>query len=206
MHMEDQSACVVSGIGTDVGKTFVSAVLVAGLDAWYWKPIQTGSQTDSQWLIDTVGIPEERILPERYHFPAPESPHSAAEKAGVVIDTDELALPDVEGLLVVEGAGGVMVPLNEDELYIDVMRDWMQPVVLVVDLYLGCINHTLLTLEALSMRNIPIKGLILNRRENESARSYLTLYSGVPVLGFLPEMTAPSPAEFRRFFREYISW
>lgn len=206
MRVQDHSTFVVSGIGTDVGKTFVAAVLVAGLEAHYWKPIQTGSPTDSQWLMDVVGIPVERIVPERYRFAAPESPHSAAEKAGAVIDTDELALPEVDGLLIVEGAGGVMVPLNDDELYIDVMRDWMQPVVLVVDLYLGCINHTLLTLEALSLRNIPIKGLILNRRENESAHSYLTLYSGAPVLGFLPEMAAPSPTEFRRFFREYISW
>lgn len=203
-----QHTFVVSGIGTDVGKTFAAAVLVAGLEAHYWKPIQAGTHglTDSQWLAQATGCAESKVLPERYLLDAPESPHSAAEKQGVFIDTDELSLPQVAGTLIVEGAGGVMVPLNDDELFIDLMRDWMKPVVLVVDLYLGCINHTLLTLEALSLRNIPIKGLLLNRHENESARQYLTNYSGATVLGFLPEMTDPSPARYKEFFRQYVSW
>jgi dethiobiotin synthetase len=206
--MPNPSSFVVAGIGTDVGKTFVSAVLVAGLEAAYWKPIQSGTvpQTDTEWLQTTLQLPPERIFPEAYRLAAPESPHSSAAKEGITINPDSIQVPETDRTLIIEGAGGVMVPLNDDTLYIDLLRQWCIPVVLVVDTYLGCINHALLTVEALTLRTIPIQGIIFNRAGKQMGQQFIAQYTDVPILGHLPTIESMTPQQFNQLFHENISW
>jgi dethiobiotin synthetase len=181
---------VVVGSGTDVGKTIVSATLVAGLGAHYWKPIQAGTtpQTDSERVQQLLGLPPQRIVPEAYRLLSPESPHSAAAKEGIVIAADKIQVPDIEGHLVIEGAGGLMVPLNHSTLYIDLLHQWQIPVVLVCSLYLGAINHTLLSLHALKSHNIPTLGLIFSGQGSPSMEEAILRHSGVPLIGRVPQL------------------
>ncbi len=155
---------VICGTGTDVGKTIVSALFVQGLGATYWKPVQSGTEDggDRQRLIDLLQLPKNRCLKEAYAFTAPVSPHWAAEREGKQINPDQLRLPTVEGALVIETAGGLMVPLTRNWLQIQQLERWGLPVVLVTRSELGTLNHTLLSLEALRRRNIPLLGLVIN--------------------------------------------
>lgn len=147
---------VVTGIGTDVGKTVVSAILSEALKAFYWKPIQAGDLQNSDSLKVQKLSPSATILPEAYCFNHPKSPHAAAADDKVEILIENLSLPEVQPLIV-EGAGGLMVPVNQAALtYLDLMSSWQLPVVLVSRHYLGSINHTLLSLEALRQRGIEL--------------------------------------------------
>jgi len=181
---------VVCGTDTDVGKTVVSALLVQGLGAQYWKPVQSGLEGggDSQRVRDLLGLPSERFLPEAYRLSAPVSPHWAAERDGVVIDPARLALPAPEGALVVETAGGLLVPLRRDWLQIDQITRWGLPVLLVARSGLGTLNHTLLSLEALRRRSIPVLGLVLNGPPHADNPRTLAELGGVPVLAELPPL------------------
>ena len=198
---------VVTGIGTEVGKTYVSAVLVAGLGAKYWKPIQSGLDyaTDAARIRKWLDLPDERFIPSVYELSRPESPHSAAAADGVVINSKALALPNISGNLIIEGAGGVMVPLSEHLWYIDILEMWRLPIVLVIDGYLGCINHSLLTWEALMKRGIKVEGIIFNRVQSDSAAEYILKSTGAKVLGYLPYNKMFQNEEFKACFDEHIS-
>jgi dethiobiotin synthetase len=180
----------VTGTDTDVGKTVLSALLVAALDGVYWKPVQTGASegTDSNSVRLLSGCPEERILPERYCFDPPVSPHLAAREAGVRIDLDAFGLPVPLGdrRCIVEGAGGAMVPLNESELMLDLMRRFGLPVVVAARTTLGTINHTLLTLAALRDANLGVRGVVLIGAENIENRRAIEHYGKVRVIGHIP--------------------
>ena len=190
---------VVCGTDTDVGKTVVSALLVQGLGASYWKPVQCGLEGGGdrdrvgQWLQ----LPQSRLLPEAYRFAAPVSPHWAAELEGAAsgaspapIDPGRLALPAVAGPLVVECAGGLLVPLRRDRLQIEQIQAWGLPVVLVARTGLGTLNHTLLSLEALAQRRIGVLGLVLNGPPHADNPRTLAALGGVPLLACLPPLAA----------------
>jgi len=178
---------VVCGTDTDVGKTVVSALLVQGLGATYWKPVQSGLEGggDTGRVQRLLDLPAERIQPEAYRLEAPVSPHWAAERQGVSIDPERLALPSSRGPLVVETAGGLLVPLRRDWLQIDQIARWGLPVLLVARSGLGTLNHTLLSLEALARRRIPVLGLVLNGAPHADNPRTLAHLGGVPVLAEL---------------------
>ena len=183
---------VVCGTDTDVGKTVVSALLVQGLQASYWKPVQCGleqGEGDRDRVQRWLQLPPQRVLPEAYRLSAPVSPHWATERAGVpAISEEQLAIPAVEGPLVVETAGGLLVPLRLDLLQIEMLQSWALPVVLVARSGLGTLNHTLLSLEALNRRQIPVAGVLLNGEPHPNNANTLQALAGVPVLGCLPPL------------------
>ena len=185
-----QPQIVVCGTDTDVGKTIVSAWLVQGLGASYWKPVQSGLEGggDRGRVRDLLQLTNDRLLPETYAFQQPVSPHWAAELDEVTLDPGALMLPAFPGPLVVETAGGLMVPLTRSWLQIDQLQEWNRPVVLVARSGLGTLNHTLLSLEALRKRQIPILGLILNGPPHADNPATLEHFGGAPVLGHLPPL------------------
>lgn len=175
----------VCGIHTDAGKTVASAVLVKALGAAYWKPVQAGDLDFSDThKVQQYLQPEQIIaLPEAYRLPYPLSPHASAERAGVEVDPSRLSVPNHAQPLVIEGAGGLMVPLNRKTLYIDVIPSFQAKVVLVSRHYLGSINHTLLSVEALRSRNIPIEGILFNGTENPETESLVAEYTKLRIIG-----------------------
>ena len=189
---------VVCGTDTDVGKTVVSALLVQGLGAYYWKPVQCGLENgegDRDRVQRWLNWPAAQILPEAYRFLDPVSPHWAAELAsgdpqrpGQPIDPARLALPEVNAPLVVETAGGLLVPLRRDLLQIDQLQTWGLPVLLVARSGLGTLNHTLLSLEVLRQRQISVLGLLLNGPDHPDNPRTLEQIGGVPILGCLPRL------------------
>ena len=181
-------AIVVTGTDTDVGKTVFAAALAGALGALYWKPVQAGldpsSDADSVALLS--GLSADRILPEAYRLATPCSPHRAAEIDGVMIDPNRLALPEVSGPLVVEGAGGVLVPVRPDLLFADLFARWASPVVLVARTTLGTINHSLLSIEALRRRAVPILGIAFVGGAQDDSEATIARIGGVKRLGRLP--------------------
>jgi dethiobiotin synthetase len=172
----------VTAIDTDSGKTLVSAILSEMLEADYWKPVQAGLPRDSETVKALISNAKTRIHPEQYLLKTPASPHASAKIDGVSIKLSDFRLP-IEDNLVIEGAGGCLVPLNENDFVTDLIQKLGAPVIVVADLYLGSINHTLLTLEALKARKLPIKGLIFNGDSNpESERIILKHHSSLRVL------------------------
>lgn len=179
----------VIGIGTEVGKTIISAILVEALEADYWKPVQSGSdsQTDTETVQSLVtNLPTRIFHPEVYKLKAPLSPHAAAALEGIHIDTAKIILPATKHPLVVELAGGLMVPLTHNFLNRHLIKQLGLPVVVVVNYYLGSINHTLLTLEVLDRYAIPVLGIIFNGELVRASRDLIINYSGLPVLGEIP--------------------
>ena len=184
----------ITGTDTDVGKTIISALLVLGLGARYWKPIQSGTEesTDVQKIQKMTGLEEEYFLPETYMLKAPLSPHLAARLERVTIDLNEIVLPDIEGPLIVEGAGGVMVPINDRHFMLDLMKKLSLPVLIVARSTLGTINHTLLTVDKLRQAGLEILGVVLNGPQNSGNKESIEKYGRVNVLAEvepLPELT-----------------
>ena len=179
---------VVTGTDTDVGKTVFSAALADALGAQYWKPVQAGLDPSSDAASVTLlsGLPPERILPEAYRLNTPCSPHRAAEIDGVTIESDRLAIPQIAGPLVVEGAGGVLVPVTRDLLFADLFARWACPVVLVARTALGTINHSLLSIEALRGRGVPILGIAFVGDAQDDSEATIAQIGGVKRLGRLP--------------------
>ena len=179
---------IVAGTDTGVGKTVLSAYLMSAIpDARYWKPVQSGllEETDSETVARISECDLSRILPEAYRLTQPLSPHLSARLDGIEIDKANLRLPQCEEFLVVETAGGVLVPLRDDLLQIEMLREWGLPVIIAARSTLGTINHTLLTIEALRKRSIEIMGVVaigLLNEENENAIQY---YGSVSVIGRL---------------------
>jgi dethiobiotin synthetase len=180
----------VTGTDTNVGKTVLSALLVAALDAVYWKPVQTGASesTDRESVRAWSEATEDRLPQERYRFDPPVSPHLASREAGVRITLDAFEFPaaSVGRKWIVEGAGGVMVPLNEEDLMRDLMRRIGFPVIVAARTALGTINHTLLTLAALREARIAICGVALVGDENIDNRCAIERYGDVRVIGHIP--------------------
>ena len=181
---------MICGTDTDVGKTVVSALVVQGLGATYWKPVQSGLEggSDSGRLQALLQLPGTRLLPEAYRLQTPVSPHWAAELEGITIDPARLALPAVAGTLVVETAGGLLVPLRRDWLQIDQLAAWGLPVLLVARSGLGTLNHTLLSVQALRQRSIPLLGLVLNGPLHPDNPATLAALAQAPVLAQLPPL------------------
>ncbi|MEE9271986.1 MAG: dethiobiotin synthase [Robiginitomaculum sp.] len=180
---------IVAGIGTDVGKTVVSAILCEGLKSQYWKPVQAGNldNTDSDKLRNLVSYAGFHIHSETHTLTKPMSPHAAAAIDGVKISANDFNKPDTHGApLVTELAGGLMVPLSSTYLTIDLAADLGGLVVLVVNSYLGSINHTLLSLDLLKTRGLPVAGLIFNGDINTDSRDVILRYSGAHLITEIP--------------------
>lgn len=176
---------IVAGIGTEIGKTVASAVLVEALNADYWKPIQSGAleDSDTETVRRLISNPTTQFHPEAYRLTEPLSPHAAAEIDGVRIEMANIRLPETQNHLIVELAGGLMVPLNDQDLNIDWVVQSGLPVVLISRNYLGSINHTLLSIEACRSRRIPLLGIIFNGPTVPATETFILNYSSLPCLG-----------------------
>ncbi|WP_170341354.1 dethiobiotin synthase [Ruegeria arenilitoris] len=183
---------IVTGTDTGVGKTVFSAGLTAALGAQYWKPVQSGleEETDSQIVARLSGQP---VLPEAYLLNLPASPHLSAEAEGVEIDLDRLTLPQTDRPLVVEGAGGVMVPLTRQAYYLDLFARWQAPVILVARTALGTINHTTLSLMALRGAGCPVVGVAFIGDPEPAVEQTIIQMSQVPHLGRLGRIETLTP-------------
>lgn len=200
----------VTGTDTDIGKTFVSAIITAGLKAHYWKPIQSGIDdgTDTNFIKSATKLPDSNFHSELVALKAPLSPHEAANLEGIHISEESLVIPEklqeLESHLVVEGAGGLMVPINWDFMIIDLIKKWNLPVLLVVRSALGTLNHTLLSIDALKARGVPIFGLVMNGPLNEGNFKSLNRLTDVPILAQIPKIENVEKANFVALFKEYF--
>jgi dethiobiotin synthetase len=196
---------IVTGTDTGVGKTVFAAGLAAWMGADYWKPVQAGldGETDSQ-TVARLGLPKVSVLPEAYRLSTPCSPHEAARIDGITIDPARLQLLPDYGPLVVEGAGGVMVPFGDDLLAVDLFARWALPVVLVARTELGTINHSLLSLEALRSRGITVHGIVFSGAANPASEEAIIRFGKVQHLGRLPRLDPLDAASLARAFAENI--
>jgi dethiobiotin synthetase len=188
---------VVTGTDTNIGKTVFSAGLCGFLGLRYWKPVQSGLDgvTDSEIVAEFSGV---EIVPEAYRLKLPASPHQAADEEDVAIDPDALTPPD--GPLVIEGAGGLMVPLTRKALFIDVFARWHIPLILCARTRLGTINHTLLSIEAIRARDIPLLGVAFIGEANEESERIITEIGKVKRLGRLPVIEPLTPGRLAGVF------
>ncbi|WP_192357180.1 dethiobiotin synthase [Mesorhizobium mediterraneum] len=190
---------VITGTDTGIGKTVFSAGLAGLLDGFYWKPVQSGldGETDSEVVARLAGLPPGRVLPEAYRLQSPLSPHRSAEIDGISIETADLSFPVLPTPLVIEGAGGLMVPLNRETRFIDIFREWQLPVILCALTALGTINHALLSIEALRARSIPIMGVAFIGDEMADSQRTIAELGNVAVLGRLPHLEPLTPKALR---------
>jgi dethiobiotin synthetase len=172
----------VTGIDTDSGKTLVSAILCEALSADYWKPVQAGLPRDADTVRRLVTSSKTKIHPETFLLNTPASPHAAAKIDGVKIHVEDFNLPNTSNDLIVEGAGGCLVPLNDHEFVIDLIAKLTLPIILVADLYLGSINHSLLTIEAFQRRQMKIEGIIFNGVSNPESERIILSHSKLKCL------------------------
>jgi len=200
---------VVTGSDTGVGKTVVCAMLTLALEGIYWKPIQSGidSGTDTQRVQVMTNLPPSHFLPERYVLRAPLSPHRAAELDGITIALESLDLPRSTGnrRLIVEGAGGVLVPIDRHTLQIALFSRWRAPVLVVARTTLGTINHTLLTLEALRRKAIEVMGIIFVGDAMPDTERTIADFGGVKSLGRLPILPALDAGTLREAFATHFN-
>lgn len=179
---------VIAGTDTGVGKTVFAAALTQALNGVYFKPVQSGldEPTDTEVVKRLTGLDHNHFLPELYRLNTPASPHIAAKLDGIEIDPETLGLPPTEKPLILEGAGGLLVPLTDHVLYIDVFARWQVPVILCARTSLGTINHSLLSIEALKNRSIPIFGIVFIGDENKAVEDTIVDFGEVRRLGRLP--------------------
>ena len=197
------SGIVVTGTDAGIGKTIFSAGLAGFLGASYWKRVQSGleEETDAQLVARLAGLAADRIVPERYRLRTPASPHQSAAIDGVRIDPAALDVPDIAGRpLVIEGAGGLMVPLNDDTLFIDMFERWRLPVVLCARTALGTINHALLSVEALRKRRIDLLGIAFIGESNPESERATCEMGQVRRLGRLPWLSPLAPDTLQTAF------
>lgn len=182
------SGFFVTGTDTDVGKTLVSAWLLSHLKGTYWKPIQAGTDpaTDSATVQRLAELSVGRIHPEAYLLPEPMAPHEAARRAGIGLHMSKLQLPPHDGLIVVEGAGGLMVPITDNDHMIDLAGELDLPIVLVARSTLGTINHTLLSLEAIRRRGLPLAGVVISGPETPHNRAAIERYGQAEIIAEIP--------------------
>jgi dethiobiotin synthetase len=198
---------VVTGTDTDIGKTVFAAALADALGAAYWKPVQAGLEEggDGARVAALTALPPERILPEAYRLATPCSPHLAARIDGVAIDALALEPPACDGAMVIEGAGGVFVPLTDTTVYADVFQRWGFPVVLVARTALGTINHSLLSIEALRARGVPILGIAFSGDAVEDSEATIARMGQVRRLGRLPLLPTLDRASLAAAFAAHFS-
>ncbi|MEX3011359.1 dethiobiotin synthase [Hoeflea sp. TYP-13] len=198
------SRLVVVGTDTDVGKTVFAAGLTAALGATYWKPVQAGLEggTDSQTVQSLAGLPDDRVLPEAYRLKSPLSPHRSAEIDEVSIDPARLEPPATDGPLVIEAAGGLLVPLTRELLFADAIASWRLPVVLVGRTALGAINHALLSIEALRKRDLHIVGMAFVGEEIADTQTTIAEMGNVRQLGRLPVLDPLTPETLHEAFAQ----
>ena len=199
----------ITGISTDVGKTIASAIIVEALQADYWKPIQAGDleHSDTHKVQALVSNTQSQFHPNSYALQTPASPHLAANLDGITIDLNQIQEPQTNNHLVVEGAGGIFVPLNETQSVVDIIQPDYK-VIVVSRHYLGSINHTLLTVEALQNRKLSIAGIIFSGEENTSSESIILKRTGLPCIGRInqePYFDANVVLEYADLFRENLS-
>lgn len=202
--MSGRQAFVIAGTDTGVGKTVFAAALTQALSASYWKPIQAGmaEPTDSEVVASIGGVPPHRIHAEAYRLRTPASPHFAAERDDVAIDVKRLTPPADERPLVIELAGGLLVPITRTVLQIDVVAKWCLPVILVARTSLGTINHSLISLEALRSRGIEISGVVFVGDAVADSEEVVTAFGGVRRLGRLPFVDPLTPVAVAGAFAE----
>jgi dethiobiotin synthetase len=191
---------VVSGTDTDIGKTVFCAGLCGFLNLPYWKPVQAGVPGDRETVEELSGV---KTWPERYRLKMPASPHQSAAEENIAIDADALTPPD--GPLVIEGAGGLMVPLTRQTLFIDVFARWKLPLILCARTKLGTINHTLLSIEAVRRRDIPLVGVAFIGDANPESESIIAEKGAVKRLGRLPLLAPLTREALAQSFRENFS-
>ena len=199
----------ITGIGTDVGKTVAAAILTEALQADYWKPVQAGGLdfTDTDTVQSLVSNPVSVFHPEAYRLKMAASPHRAAAAEGVEINVHGMKLPHTENNIVVEGAGGLMVPLNKRFLMLDLVQQLGLEVVLVSRNYLGSINHTLLTAEVLRYRKVQVAGIIFNGEENTASEDFIVNYTGLrklPSIRQEAEFCKEAVAAYAKEFKSYL--
>ena len=194
---------VVTGTDTGIGKTVFSAALAGVLGASYWKPVQAGleSETDSECVRRLSGLSRERILDEAYRLRFPASPHIAAVREGIRIEPERLRLPRRAGPLLIESAGGLLVPLSESLLQIDLFAAWGLPIILCARAALGTINHTLLSLEALAKRNMQVHGVVFIGSPNAAVEDTIVSFGKVRRLGGLPWLDPLNASTLAEAFR-----
>jgi dethiobiotin synthetase len=182
----------ITGIGTGIGKTIISAILTEKLKADYWKPVQSGDLDDSDTLKVKSLISNTQTVfhPETYRLTQPFSPHKSAAIDGIIIEKEKFMIPETDNQLLIEGAGGLMVPLNDGFLMIDLIKQLDAEVILVSQNYLGSINHTLLSVAVLKQYNIPIKGILFNGKSDVDSESYILKYTGLKLLGHVPKYSS----------------
>jgi dethiobiotin synthetase len=195
---------IIAGIGTEIGKTLISSIFRQGLQADYWKPVQSGNpeEADALFIEQMTRLPEGKIWDSSYMLTQPLSPHTAAEIDGVRISLDQIQLPQTERSLIVELAGGLMVPLNESETNLDLIAHIALPVVLVSKNYLGSINHTLLSYEILKAKQIPIAGIVFNGPTNASGERFILQHTGLKVLLRVPELAQINPEIIQEYAQQ----
>ena len=204
MSFKQNLKFVICGTDTDIGKTLISSFFVRGLQSFYWKPIQSGieNETDSKSVFRLSGVRKENILREAYIFKKPVSPHWAAELDKKKIDLNLLDLPSIGGSLVIETAGGLMVPITRDFLQIDQIKKWDLPVIIVCRSSLGTLNHTLLSIEALKTRNIKILGLVINGEKHLDNPKTLREFSKLPIIAEFPRLINVDKNNLDRLWQE----
>lgn len=198
---------IVSGTDTGLGKTVVAAMLTRALGGIYHKPVQAGLEdgTDTEAVCRMAGLTSDRVVPERYRLTTPCSPHRAAELDGIEIDPERLDLPQTDRPLIVEGAGGLLVPVTRQVLYADIFRRWAQPLVLCARTALGTINHTLMSVEALRARGIPLHGIVFIGDEIADTERTIIDVSGARRLGRLPWLDPLSPDTLAAAFADHFA-
>ena len=187
--MDKKTPIFVTGIGTDVGKTIASAIITKALDAEYWKPIQAGDLNNTDSMKVRSWITPNLVHAEAYQLNTPASPHYAAEIDNIEILLNKAQLPESNKLLIIEGAGGIMVPINQTELLVDAMATFTKSCIVVSRHYLGSINHTLLTIEILKSKGFKVLGVLFNGDKNEATEKIIVQQTGVTHLGTIPWCT-----------------
>lgn len=179
----------ISAIGTDSGKTVISAIVTEALQADYWKPIQAGIETtDKGTLTDLISNHKTVFHKEQWLLKSPMSPHLAAKIDGVTVDPNSLTLPSTKNDLVIEGAGGLLVPVNDKQTVLDLFEQLEGELILVSNIYLGSINHTLLSINELKRRNIHVKGIIFNGDDPDNTKEIILNWSGYKEILHVPTL------------------
>ncbi len=202
--MKQRIRLIITGTDTDIGKTVFSAALADAMNATYWKPVQAGMEEggDSARIAMLSSLPPDRILPEAYRLLTPCSPDLAAQIDGISIDPDRLNPPETDGSLVIEGAGGALVPLTGNIVYADLFAKWGFPVIVVAGTALGTINHSLLTIEALRVRNVTISGIAFVGDTVPHSEETICRMGNVRHLGRLPHLPSLNRNSLRKAFIE----
>jgi dethiobiotin synthetase len=199
----NRNRLLICGIGTDVGKTLVSAILVEALKAHYWKPVQAGHLESSDSKTVKNLVPNTHCYPETYLLKHPLSPHLAAALEGIELQRDQFQIPSPPCPLVIESTGGILVPLNHNVLLIDLFMEWECEWILVSRHYVGSINHSLLTIEALQKRKIKLRGIIFNGTNQPFTEDVVLSYSGLSCLGHLYPEEVWTPDLIKRYAQQW---